>query len=63
MEGDDNLCIICYVNCKNIVFKKCKHMIICHKCANDRATRPNNCPYCRKEVDIQDYLGLMELEE
>jgi len=27
--SDDKLCQICYVNCRNVLFYKCRHLIIC----------------------------------
>lgn len=59
---EEQSCIICYANCKNIVFKKCKHMILCSKCAYDETNPVVNCPLCREEVDSGEYMELMELK-
>ena len=62
-EVEENLlCIICYNRCKNIVFKKCKHMIVCDKCVKNPANPITQCPYCREKVD-DDFIELMEYEE
>lgn len=30
---DDKTCIICYTNCRNMIFFDCRHMIMCRECS------------------------------
>ena len=57
--GEDETCIICYARCKNIIFRKCKHMIVCDRCMNDPVNPIKQCPYCRENVE-DDYIKVVE---
>jgi uncharacterized membrane protein YkvA (DUF1232 family) len=47
---DQNLCIICLENKRNIIFDDCSHMIVCDFCSD----KINNiCPCCRKLIKIK----------
>ena len=60
--GEDETCIVCYARCKNIIFRKCKHMIVCDRCVNDPVNPIRQCPYCRVNVE-DEYIKVMEYEE
>lgn len=40
---DEELCIICVKEPKNVIFKPCKHNAICMACTK----KIENCPICR----------------
>ena len=58
---DDEQCIVCYARCKNIIFKRCRHMIICDRCFNDPVHPIRQCPKCREDVD--DAIEVKEYEK
>ena len=31
--GEGKECIICYTNCRNIIFFDCRHMAMCYECS------------------------------
>ena len=47
---EENLCVICKTNKKNILFLPCKHYIICDECEkmNCNISNETKCPICRK---------------
>ena len=47
--ADDKVCIICYANCRNMVFFDCRHMIMCRQCSENYQS--DTCPYCKLEID------------
>jgi hypothetical protein len=47
--ADDKMCIICYANCRNIIFFDCRHMIMCRECSESYESEV--CPYCKVEID------------
>ena len=46
---DDKVCIICYSNCRNMIFFDCRHMIMCRDCSEHY--KSDLCPYCKLEID------------
>lgn len=47
--GEDKMCIICYANCRNVIFFDCRHMIMCRECSENYDSEV--CPYCKLEID------------
>jgi hypothetical protein len=43
------MCIICYANCRNVIFFDCRHMIMCRECSENYDS--GVCPYCKMEID------------
>ena len=46
------------VKCKNIIFGKCKHLVVCRQCFRSGENPIEHCPFCREEID--DYVELKE---
>lgn len=49
-EDENNECIICFSEEKNIVFISCGHYVCCNNCAIECTKNNNKCPVCRKTV-------------
>ncbi|CAD7934065.1 unnamed protein product [Amoebophrya sp. A25] len=60
-EAEENMCVICYENVKNVVLLPCRHLCACSLCAIDRESlvlqgkigmQPleEACPVCRAQV-------------
>ena len=58
-EDNDDLCVVCYVNLRNITFYPCKHDNCCERCYLQLT--PKKCPYCR--ADIAATNPIIELPE
>ena len=46
---DSEQCVICLDNKKVVLFRPCKHLVCCVKCAQSLSSKPV-CPTCRKEI-------------
>lgn len=52
IEVEENLnCIVCYANCRNIIFRECKHLAICKDCQKREALKLDKCPLCRQDLE------------
>jgi hypothetical protein len=50
---NNEICCVCYEN-NNELITICNHAF-CYSCMNTHYKRKNNCPYCRKELKIDDF--------
>jgi hypothetical protein len=58
-SGDDNMCVICLENSKNVLLTDCRHLCLCGECIHNieetsvdnqgRETKTYKCPLCRKD--------------
>jgi len=58
--SNDNVCLVCIDNPKNIVLKPCSHMCICDVCAEPMLRTGQKCPVCRtkiEEIERVDVIG------
>lgn len=46
-KGNENLCMMCFKQKKDIVFLRCKHLCVCEKCSQ----KVTICPICKKTVE------------
>lgn len=46
---EDDQCILCYENAKNITFGPCAHNVICSDCYM-RLIKPRECPVCKQAI-------------
>ena len=44
-ENNEEICLVCMVNKRNIMFEECGHLALCPKCATKRTF--SNCIICR----------------
>ena len=51
-EDNDDLCVVCYDNLRNITFYTCKHDNCCERCYLQLT--PKKCPYCRADIKSTD---------
>ena len=59
-EGNDNVCLVCLDNPKNIVLKPCSHMCICHVCAEPMLRTGQKCPICRSDIKEIERLDITQ---
>jgi len=50
LKDEDNLCLICITNEKNMAFIPCGHLCICEECS--KKYKEDKCIICRKEFSI-----------
>jgi hypothetical protein len=50
-EDEERLCVICLVNDRDTTVLPCRHMCMCHECAQELRKQTSKCPICRKEVE------------
>lgn len=46
-EVEGNECVICMSEPRDTTALPCRHMCMCHTCANELKTQTNKCPICR----------------
>jgi len=46
---EEEQCILCYENRKNITFSPCGHMIVCSTCYQ-KLIKPRECPVCKQTI-------------
>ena len=46
-NSENNICLVCYDNKRNILFSPCNHLCCCNICSNNFTT----CPYCRIVIE------------
>lgn len=49
-ENDSIICKICFENKIDILFKPCKHAMICKNCYDRVKKCKNLCPYCCNDI-------------
>jgi E3 ubiquitin-protein ligase MGRN1 len=49
--NEDHLCVICLTNRKDTTALPCRHMCMCHECADALRKQSSVCPICRNKVD------------
>jgi len=47
---DEDQCIMCYENAKNLRFSPCAHSIVCSECYL-RLMKPRECPVCKQVIE------------
>ena len=56
-----DICVICQVNTRNILFQPCKHLCICNECDQFMKTSSSlsasQCPICRCEIQESEKLN------
>jgi len=52
MQKNQDICVICSDEKRNVIFYKCGHKITCMKCASRLKAQfnPLKCPFCRQNV-------------
>jgi len=46
---EDDQCIMCYENAKNLTFSPCAHTIVCSECYS-KLMKPRECPVCKQAI-------------
>ena len=49
--NEDHLCVICLSNRKDTTALPCRHMCMCHECADALRKQSSICPICRNKVE------------
>ena len=50
-EGEEDLCVVCMENQPAVAFKPCMHTVCCQQCAAMIASKANECPMCRVQIE------------
>eukprot|EP00884_Botryococcus_braunii_P018074 jgi/Botrbrau1/4950/Bobra.0122s0028.1 len=50
-DSEERLCVICLVNERDTTVLPCRHMCMCHECAQELRRQTSKCPICRNHVD------------
>lgn len=48
---DEDQCILCYENAKNLTFSPCAHNIACSECYV-KLMKPRECPVCKQAIEL-----------
>jgi hypothetical protein len=48
---DEDQCILCYENAKNLTFSPCAHNIACSECYR-KLMKPRECPVCKQAIEL-----------
>ncbi len=46
---EDDQCILCYENAKNLAFSPCHHHVVCSECYT-KLIKPRECPVCKQAI-------------
>ncbi|CAL5223067.1 g5525 [Coccomyxa viridis] len=49
-KDDDDLCIVCWEQLREVIFCNCMHMCTCQSCARDIMATGALCPMCRTDI-------------
>lgn len=50
-DAEERLCVICLVNERDTTVLPCRHMCMCHDCAQELRRQTSKCPICRNHVE------------
>ena len=50
-DVEERLCVICLVNDRDTTVLPCRHMCMCHECAQELRKQTSKCPICRNQVE------------
>jgi hypothetical protein len=50
-ENEERLCVICLSNDRDTTVLPCRHMCMCHDCAQELRKQSSKCPICRNHVE------------
>ncbi|KAK9905555.1 hypothetical protein WJX75_002064 [Coccomyxa subellipsoidea] len=50
-EAEERLCVICLVNERDTTVLPCRHLCMCHDCAQELRKQTSKCPICRNHVN------------
>ncbi|KAL6767261.1 hypothetical protein ACKKBG_A39260 [Auxenochlorella protothecoides x Auxenochlorella symbiontica] len=50
-DAEERLCVICLVNDRDTTVLPCRHMCMCHECAQELRKQTSKCPICRNHVE------------
>jgi predicted RNase H-like nuclease (RuvC/YqgF family) len=50
----NNLCAVCYIKPKNMLFMPCKHISTCEECCQKVMETNNKCVICRENIESFD---------
>ena len=53
---DEDQCIMCYENAKNLRFSPCAHSIVCSECYL-RLMKPRECPVCKQVIESLNHFS------
>jgi hypothetical protein len=60
-QEEERLCVICLVNERDTTVLPCRHMCMCHECAQELRKQTSKCPICREHVESLLYIRMVRL--
>ncbi|KAK9836425.1 hypothetical protein WJX74_000180 [Apatococcus lobatus] len=57
-DVEERLCVICLVNDRDTTVLPCRHMCMCHECAQELRKQTSKCPICRNQVESLLHIGM-----
>lgn len=51
IDADDRACVICLTDPRDTTALPCRHMCMCHACAQALRAQSSRCPICRHHVE------------
>lgn len=58
-QEEERLCVICLVNDRDTTVLPCRHMCMCHECAQELRKQTSKCPICREHVESLLYIRMV----
>jgi len=58
-QDEERLCVICLVNERDTTVLPCRHMCMCHECAQELRKQTSKCPICREHVESLLYIRMV----
>ena len=55
-KADSTLCVLCFENERNVLFRPCNHLVICDTCSGQ--TDFTECIICKQVIDTYEYAYL-----
>lgn len=59
-QEEERLCVICLVNERDTTVLPCRHMCMCHECAQELRKQTSKCPICREHVESLLYIRMKQ---
>ncbi len=60
-QEEERLCVICLVNERDTTVLPCRHMCMCHECAQELRKQTSKCPICREHVESLLYIRMVSI--
>lgn len=59
-DKEDNLCLVCLTEKKNMILKPCYHMCVCEFCSVTMVNSLHKCPICRSAISETEKIDIIQ---